>query len=106
MAVAVQFAPFSDITAMMVICLLAVAFMVRFLIALLAETGRPKVRMVRVGPHGMLRKVQPIPIRKTVLSRKVASPGKRIQPVLAPEIAEREDISDPAIGFDIKRSKV
>ena len=48
MIAVLDFAAFSGMTALLLICVFAVAFMLRFLVALSADTRRPRVRMFQV----------------------------------------------------------
>ncbi len=67
MIAVLDFAALSGMTALLLICVFAVAFMLRFLVALSADTRRPRVRMFQVITRSGSRNVYEFPARTVEL---------------------------------------
>ena len=77
MIAVLDFAAFSGMTALLLICVFAVAFMLRFFVALSADTRRPRVRMFQVITRSGSRNVYEFPAQsvEVITSEQVARFG-------------------------------
>ena len=64
MIAVLDFAAFSGMTALLLICVFAVAFMLRFLVALSADARRPRVQMFQIITRPGSRNVYEFPAHR------------------------------------------
>jgi Putative beta-barrel porin-2, OmpL-like. bbp2 len=76
MIAVVDFGTFSGMTALLLICVFAVCFMLRFLAALSAETRRPTVRMFHGVFHSGSSKVHQFPVPAAIPLRTISASGE------------------------------
>src|SRR5579871_2752151 len=79
MIAVLDFAAFSGMTALLLICVFAVAFMLRFLVALSADARRPRVHMFQVMTRPGSRNVYEFPAHtvELITSKQVARIGMK-----------------------------